>query len=403
MKKHSLDQYIGLLLHDDHALQAFLADPTNGGAEHGISKAERAVLRRTVAHLSNVSRNGYGVQRDLGSYRRSLRLLQNVLHQHAGAHQYAQPEVAETGLATFFVYIPKYSDINTAYENPSQAYTTYVSFQGISGSTLGEAMNFDTSTGKPKQPFSGKDASGASVQIDYTAIEIDGDWYLETFTITGGPNAGTYTFNYADVTNRLPFWFYSLDGAAIVTNNQNIYQRNPKADFGNAGTAFDSYPLNGAQTVYWQAIAPDTTYGFAPCFPNTQTSHQLGTSYPQSCQGVTKGETFYTNSVSNILIDSSADRWILSSSPDGTGNISTDDVVKIDIELVNTSQKVSLFEYDYSEGCIGKITPLEPVDITSSLAKYSGEYVNIYITYQDQCGGCISSTAYYLVAITETT
>ena len=62
----SLDQYLSVLMHNDAELNNFLQDPTNGGQEYGITKAERAVLRRVVTHLSNNSKNGYAAQRDLG-------------------------------------------------------------------------------------------------------------------------------------------------------------------------------------------------------------------------------------------------------------------------------------------------------------------------------------------------
>ncbi|MFK7783618.1 MAG: hypothetical protein AB8B56_00810, partial [Crocinitomicaceae bacterium] len=78
--KSNLLNYISLLMHDDDALHAFLTDPIQAEENHGITKAERSVLRRTVAHLSNNSKNGYSVERQLSSYRRSLRLLQNVFH-----------------------------------------------------------------------------------------------------------------------------------------------------------------------------------------------------------------------------------------------------------------------------------------------------------------------------------
>ncbi|MCH2216701.1 MAG: hypothetical protein MK076_01255, partial [Flavobacteriales bacterium] len=97
--KQTLDGFISKLMSDDTVLNKFLTDPTNGGQEHGITKAERAVLRRVTAHLSNNSKNGFGIQRDLSSYRRSLRLLQNVLHNHAATH--ASNLDSTDGLATY--------------------------------------------------------------------------------------------------------------------------------------------------------------------------------------------------------------------------------------------------------------------------------------------------------------
>ena len=77
----NLLKYISHLMQDDDALHQFTIDPiTDAENNHGLTKAERAVLRRTVHGLSNNSVNGYSMVRSDESYRRSLRLLQNVLH-----------------------------------------------------------------------------------------------------------------------------------------------------------------------------------------------------------------------------------------------------------------------------------------------------------------------------------
>lgn len=84
MSSHShsaLLRYISHLMQDDEALERYLVDPiTHAEGEHDLTKAERAVLRRTVHHLPQTSVNGFSLTRDFASYRRSLRLLQNVLH-----------------------------------------------------------------------------------------------------------------------------------------------------------------------------------------------------------------------------------------------------------------------------------------------------------------------------------
>lgn len=73
--------YIHLLTHNDDALDHYIVDPiTHAEGIHGLTKAERAVMRRVVSGLSNNSANGYSMARNRDSYRRSLRLLQNVLH-----------------------------------------------------------------------------------------------------------------------------------------------------------------------------------------------------------------------------------------------------------------------------------------------------------------------------------
>jgi hypothetical protein len=104
--KSNLLNYISLLLSDDEALQRFLIDPiTDAEGKYGITKAERAVLRRTVFHLSNRSLNGYTLVRHLGSYRRSLRLLQNVLH-NVGSKMAQETHIAATATAQGEVTVP---------------------------------------------------------------------------------------------------------------------------------------------------------------------------------------------------------------------------------------------------------------------------------------------------------
>ena len=304
--KTTLDGFISQLMHDDDALNKFLSDPTNGGAEHGITKAERAVLRRVTAHLSNTSKNGFGIQRDLGSYRRSLRLLQNVLHKHGAAHQSVVSN--EDSTYTFHIYItgkpslvpfdPKNNPAGAPYTKPSLAYTNYLTFNKSGDfKYVSEAMNFNPTSDDEKagskevnlgpvslgivDPESANDNSG---QLSYKAIYITQggtnhkNWYVESYTVSGftgklASNNGSYILPFSvdgvpvNGHDRFPFWFFSLGGNAIVPNKTDGYEINPDKEvtYGTDGASFYKYPIASDNNhIIWQAIAPDMNYGFAP-------------------------------------------------------------------------------------------------------------------------------------------
>lgn len=407
MGKQSLDQFIAQLMNNDESLKKFLADPTNGGEEHGITKAERAVLRRTIAHLSNKSKNGYSVQRDYGSYRRSLRLLQNVLHQHSSNHaigQMALSDVAETAVSFHVYFTGNPSEPGAPYTNPALAYTNYVTFTGMSNDgTLGSAMSF------PNPPPSGNAYTSTPVgvtdqnhnpkKLSYTAIKQDGEWYIETFILTdndGVSNRQVYNLPFNATTEHEPFWYYSLNGQAIEPNAYGYYTKNPNATQGGEAVSFALTQLNGATSVYWQAIAPDSAYGFSPCFQHPDTSYiVLGLPVPNK-PVIYTGNIFYENTVANVYIDPSVSSWILSSSINGTGNLVTDDVMELRIMNSNGSSSV-LYSHDYSNGCSGYINPTGPVDLASQLQQYSGKYITLMLICKDKCGGVERSSGYILV------
>ncbi|MEL6942580.1 MAG: hypothetical protein AAFO82_07920, partial [Bacteroidota bacterium] len=136
-----LDDYISKLLRDEDTLRDFLVDPIKAAEdEHELTKAQRSVLRRVVANLSNNSTNGYGVVRSMDSYRRSIRLLQNVLHVERGAAVANSVSPIKDSLATnshavlvYYNGIPDDPTIN----NP---YAYYMLFYGT-GDTIGEVMS----------------------------------------------------------------------------------------------------------------------------------------------------------------------------------------------------------------------------------------------------------------------
>ncbi len=409
----NLDQFISKLMSNDKALQQFLADPTNGGKEFGISKAERAVLRRVTANLSNKSKNGYGIERDLGSYRRSLRLLQNVLHKHAATH--AAITSSTDGLSTYSFHIYITGDPNTPgapYDNPSLAYTDYVTYTSSGDyKTLGDAMNFNP----PTSPKSGdtssvtigtvSDNNGNAGQLSYTAIyasvggsTTDFDWYMLEFTLSGFTGSsssinGSYALPYNGTTERQPFWFFSLDGKSISPNSNQGYSLTPGVTQGQEAEGFNGFSLNGSTNIVWQGIAADMDYGFGPCFQTAFTPVVLGVPILERTANP-PGATFYTNTVSNVMISSSVNSIKLACNPDGTGDIYTDDVVTI--TFTGTAGTYT-YSYDYSNGCSGRITPTNPVDLTSNLAMFKGQSITIDVQYADKCGGVESSSGYFLV------
>lgn len=258
MKSNSnLLNYIGLLMKDDDALKSFLKDPIAAEGSHGITKAERAVLRRTVAHLSNNSKNGYTVTRHFGSYRRSLRLLQNVLH-NVGSKmvQDASKDPDASGTYAFSVIynLPTVTSgpvdftkksnsfVDQNYGGPyaisTPSYTVYLSNQNPTIKEVMDEVNSIYFGGGPVMP--------------YTTVNIKGDDYVESL-IPLSTYAIKADLSQYSVNDDYVFWFYSINGTA-----------NPNTS-GDIGESFADKNLNPGDTVYWQLIAPDAQYGFQPC------------------------------------------------------------------------------------------------------------------------------------------
>ena len=272
--KSKLLNYISLLLSDDEALQRFLIDPiTDAEGKYGLTKAERAVLRRTVFHLSNRSLNGYTLVRHLGSYRRSLRLLQNVLHNvgskmsqevHVAASATAQDTDAST--ATYFVTIYVPADIS-----PSSTSSSAVTLTGLTNTQAqdqfgnpygGSAVHCSVTL--PYDPFGNpttiRDVMNAAKISFGTNVGSGGFDYVSAITPNGFPEI------FADPTDPrydlsknpkadFVFWFWSING-----------QPNISPGFGGS-QSFAQQVLQPGATVFWQVIAPDLSYGFEPCYP----------------------------------------------------------------------------------------------------------------------------------------
>ena len=114
----------------------------------------------------------------------------------------------------------------------------------------------------------------------------------------------------------------------------------------------------------------------------------LGIEYPSEAS--TKRAPFYSNTVSEVLIPSDK-LVILSGEPDGTGTTYVDDQATI------TVNGVEVYKFDYSHGNSGRIIPAAPVDLTEKFKQFSGQRVEITITYTDLFGGFQGASSFFLV------
>jgi len=262
----NLGNYVRKLLSDDAALKAFLVDPI-GEAEgkNGLTKAERAVLRRTVFHLSNNSKNGYSLERHLGSYRRSLRLLQNVIDNHGAkmtmdhiAHnQHSNPGELPVNIFFLKVYYPNVSasidlscQTNDQIQNIGGPYANYVPYSVVLDNpnpSIQEVMdNMVLHNG-----------------LEYTVVELDDPQgqlkpYVASFTVKGMNILANLSNSCYDLKSNkdadYAFWFYTINGTA-----------NTNGIPGSEGTSFADYTVSSGDIIDWQLIAPDKKYGFHPC------------------------------------------------------------------------------------------------------------------------------------------
>jgi len=256
-----LDAYIQTLLSDDLALSMFIQNPLVADYVVGLTKAERSVLRRVVMHLPSTAKSGFSA-RSMASYRRSLRLIQNVLHYSSTAvhanvlsatsdvEAAALPEAASQNGGTFhlYVYYPNggsndYTDKTNADVNQNGGpYANYQYFQIVfgDGPTSVERLLLGASQAFPNY-------------ISYQTVNGgNGLPYVSEITING--NAITADLSGYSLSDDFVFWFYSVNG-----------QPNKGGATGTTGESFRNFPLNSGDTVFWQLIAPDADYGFQPC------------------------------------------------------------------------------------------------------------------------------------------
>ena len=264
--KSNLLHYIHVLLENDKELRAFIKDPVKAAESdvNGLTKAERSVLRRTVAHLPSTSKSSFAMTRTLSSYRRSLRLLQNVLH-NSGTKMMGDvlSNAPVTEDSTVFYLVVNYPNMdsgeslnftcetNDDVDKIGGPYANSQFFQIVfgSGSTTVERLVLGASQAFPdifsydtvnlKNPQGETKPYISSVTINNRTLKAD--LSNSCYDFTTNPNAD------------FVFWFYSINGKANKNNS------------GTAGMSFADYPLQSGDTVYLQLIAPDAKYGFYPC------------------------------------------------------------------------------------------------------------------------------------------
>lgn len=254
----NLLNYIGHLMHDDSDLRRFVVDPiTDSEGKWGLTKAERAVLRRTVAGLSNNSVNGYSIDRSLSSYRRSLRLLQNVLH-HSGSKM-VHSAVNTAGMYTYSVVV--YYPNATASTDYTCMTNAEVAKSG--GSPYAHYIHVPVTLDNSNPTVEAVlNASGISYGTDdpkvvVNSFTINGITYTAMLHQQDGTVTGCYDLS-KDPNADAAFWFYSINGKANPSTSPS------------GSVPFGSTTLDPNDTVFWQLIAPDSTYGFHPCAPHPQ-------------------------------------------------------------------------------------------------------------------------------------
>lgn len=289
----NLLNYISHLMdpENESQLRDFVVDPISDAEnEWGLTKAERAVLRRTVAGLSNNSVNGYSIDRSLSSYRRSLRLLQNVLHKNAahGVHDHlagqSESDEANPSYYTVVVYFPRptsnndYTGLENSAVNANGGPYYYAEAWHIPGSYVGSnPMISDVMRAIQSNGIRGTygdtlqyttDATG-EVVLSFTVI---GNTFTANLRFPDGSTNPAYD---PPIDHDNVFWFYTLDGGP----NVNYAQSQGQAGYsGGDGVSFLNTPANvskGNQTgvIYWQLIAPDKFYGYNPCIAHPRNAY----------------------------------------------------------------------------------------------------------------------------------
>lgn len=256
----NLLNYISLLMHDDDALHQFLADPIQAEENHGITKAERAVLRRTVAHLSNNSKNGYSVSRHLGSYRRSLRLLQNVLH-HVGSKMVQDSSTHPDASEGTYSFSMIFNFPNGISSGPTDfTFKTNADVDKLGGpyawSTPVYNVTLDNQYPTVQEVYDAVNKKYfATPVMPYVPVTIKGAEYVKAITPLGVYPVIADLSQYT-TSDDYVFWFYSINGRA---------DGNISGNSGKIGESFATKTLKPGDTVFWQLIAPDAQYHFLPC------------------------------------------------------------------------------------------------------------------------------------------
>jgi hypothetical protein len=272
----NLLKYVEHLLHDDSALQTFIVDPiTQAENSFGLSKAERAVLRRTVANLANTSVNGFSMARSLLSYRRSLRLLQNVLHTSSGDLMGQmltnRPALAAgaSSSSTYFNLFVYYPNVTTAgvTDFTCKSNAAVNAFGGPYANSQGFHIVFGDGSTTVERLVLGASQAFPSI-FSYETVSENGATFLSQLTINNRTIRADLSNSCYDLSKNPEansvFWFYTVNGKPGAGGQS-----------GSAGQSYSSLPLNSGDTVFLQLIAPDQSYGFQPCAPHELNAYAL--------------------------------------------------------------------------------------------------------------------------------
>ena len=228
-----------------------------------------------VDGIPATSKSGLAITRTLISYRSSLRLLQNVLHNHHG-HKLAGQQ---NFLPSIIIYYNSAAGwAGAPVQHPHQAYVDHVIAYSTNNnpSTIGDVMGF-TPNANPNQgdKVTGTLNTYSSDTVSYKATYLypahDSSQQLQPYITAFTINGQTIDINFTDIcaSHHDPFWFYSLNGNVLIQNGfgPEGYHKNPEAQTGDGFQLFADYPLAGhdVTSIVWQAIAPDQDYGFASC------------------------------------------------------------------------------------------------------------------------------------------
>jgi hypothetical protein len=313
MSHSKLLNYIHQLMVKDEALEHYLADPiTEAEEKYGLTKAERTVLRRTITHLSNNSINGYSLHRDFTSYRRSLRLLQNVLNTTGlkmgmdvpnGENSKAvDTENTAIQRGSLVIYLPDFESLLPFFDDGTCDLTGKIDYStvgdnwpayaasitipnvpllvGIDDSVRGLMANADIRANVqgylqlPHLNFSAPLKSwsyesqvvNGNTVVKSIALQIENrnpktGEILPSLPLLGGyslniiADLSDSSYNVDDPNNRYAFWFFSKNGRA-----------NPKlSNYGGPSETFTDVFVDSGDVIYWQFIAPDRVYGFELC------------------------------------------------------------------------------------------------------------------------------------------
>lgn len=125
------------------------------------------------------------------------------------------------------------------------------------------------------------------------------------------------------------------------------------------------------------------------------TNYQIATAQESTPVHGDAGKIFYDATLHYVTIPEGA-TVVLSSGPNGEGQTNVDDVVILTLTDQSDPANTAQYKHDYSDGCSGRVTPMNPADLTSTFEPLKGKTVKATIEFYDQCGGYTHGTNFYL-------